>query len=167
MFEGRIYREREETFYGPDLTPKTGRLRKHTRRVLEPIDLQLHINPASIGLGLLGLGAGLFGLGLAGWWAGLGLEVRSDIDQADLEQQLAAKRQGLANLEEDLADREANNQCISEEIVGGIFLRFDACADLRAIIKDFKAEIMKLEMRLKVPVRLVTRDRFQGIGSLL
>ena len=62
VFRGVIHRKREEVFYGPDLTP-TGRLRKHTREVLEPVDVEFHVNPLGIGLGAAALAAaGLIGI---------------------------------------------------------------------------------------------------------
>lgn len=69
VFRGQVFREREETVYGPDLTPKTKVPRKHTRRVLEPVDVELHVNALSVGiLGAVGVAAGI-----AAWilWDGL------------------------------------------------------------------------------------------------
>ena len=63
VFRGKIHRRREQVFYGPDLTPKTGRLRKHTQEVLEPIDVEFHVSPLGIGLGAAALAvAGLAGI---------------------------------------------------------------------------------------------------------
>ena len=69
VFRGQVFREREEVVYGPDLTPKTKVPRKHTRKVLEPVDVELHVNALSVGiLGAVGVAAGI-----AGWvlWEGL------------------------------------------------------------------------------------------------
>ena len=69
VFRGQVFREREETVYGPDLTPKTKQPRKHTRKVLEPVDVELHVN--ALGVGILGIGA--IAAGIAGWllWDGI------------------------------------------------------------------------------------------------
>ncbi|MCJ2531778.1 MAG: hypothetical protein LN413_05685, partial [Candidatus Thermoplasmatota archaeon] len=69
VFRGQVFREREETVYGPDLTPKTKVPRKHTRIVLEPVDVELHVN--ALGVGILGVGA--IAAGIAGWllWDGV------------------------------------------------------------------------------------------------
>ena len=73
VIKGKIYRPREIVTYGPDLTPKTGRPRKHTVEVFEPVELEVHVNPVGIGLGMAAVAAaGLLGI-IA--WNGLVLGV--------------------------------------------------------------------------------------------
>lgn len=69
VFRGTVYREREEVVYGPDLTPKTKVPRKHARKILEPVDVELHVNALSVGI----LGTVAVAAGVAGWvlWEGL------------------------------------------------------------------------------------------------
>ena len=79
VFRGKVHRKREQVFYGPDLTP-TGRPRKHTQELLEPVDVELHVNPVTVGLGALTLGVGLAGLALAAWWSGIGVRLDSEVE---------------------------------------------------------------------------------------
>lgn len=73
VFRGVVHRKREEVFYGPDRTPKTRALRKHTREVLEPVDVELHVNPLTL---LVGTGAALVGaVGATIAWHGLKLGI--------------------------------------------------------------------------------------------
>lgn len=78
VFRGKVHRKREVVFYGPDTTPKTGALRKHTQEILEPIDVELHINPVTIGLA--GVGAGV--VGLVGYVAWHGLSIPAPLGGA-------------------------------------------------------------------------------------
>ena len=70
VFRGKVHRAREHVFYGPDLTP-TGRLRKHTQEILEPVEVEAHVNLLSLGVGAVAVGA----VGLAAYlaWEGLTL----------------------------------------------------------------------------------------------
>jgi len=95
IFRGKVFREREEVVYGPDLTPKTKALRKHTRKVLEPVDLEVHVN--ALGVGIVGVGA--IAAGIAGWllWdgiAGPGFQIFRGAKTSPFWQEQAARLQG-------------------------------------------------------------------------
>ncbi len=142
VIEGKVFRE----------------VKKGRKKVLVPVNVRVSINPLTA---LLGLGAGLLG-GAVGLWAlGLGVEVLGRDEREQLEMELASKEGTLARLEEDLARREADNDCIFEEVIAGQTLRTDLCTEEREAIADFKAQIMKLKARLRVPLRVVNRDRFK------
>ena len=167
VFRGQIHREREEVFYGPDLTP-TGRLRKHTRKVLEPVDVELHVNPASIGLGLLAVGAAAVGISLAAWWAGLGVEIDPEIQDT-----IEANKATIRGLEGQLANLEGSIQtCIAQCNFLYAEARFrerraDCIAACQAGMPDVetqKAEIARLKgenrLLLRQLLKLETRPRF-------
>ncbi len=142
VIEGNVFRE----------------VKKGRKKVLVPVNVRVSINPLTA---LIGLGAGLLG-GAVGLWAlGLGVEVLGADERQQLEMELASKEGTLANLEEDLARRDAANECIFEEVVAMQTIRMDLCEEDRKAIADFKAQIMKLKARLRVPVRIVNRDRFK------
>ncbi len=147
VIEGKVFREVQE-----------GRKKR-----LEPVNVRVSINPLTAAIGF---GVGLLG-GAVGLWAlGLGVDVLADDERQQLEMQIAANEQGIKNLQDSLAAKEAANACIFEEIVGGVFLRTDACADLRASIKVLEVEGARLKARLRVPFRIVQRPRFTGFPSL-
>ncbi|MEE9181005.1 MAG: hypothetical protein V3U33_00335 [candidate division NC10 bacterium] len=146
VIEGKVFREVKE-----------GRKKR-----LEPVNVRVSINPLTAAVGL---GAGLLG-GAVGLWAlGLGVDILAPDERQQLEMQIAANEQGIKNLQDSLAAKEAADACIFEEIVGGIFIRTDACADLRASIKVLEVEGNRLRARLRIPFRIVQRPRFTGFPS--
>ncbi len=149
VIEGKVFRE----------------VKKGRKKVLVPVNVRVSINPLTA---LIGLGAGLLG-GAVGLWAlGLGVEILSGDEREQLEMELASKEGTLANREGDLARREANNECIFEEVIAMQTIRMDLCEEDRKAIADFKDQIMKLKARLRVPLRIVNRDRFRiSIPGLL
>ncbi len=80
VIRGKVYRERKEVVLGPDRTP-TGRLRRRTVKIHEPVDLEIHLNPASLGIGAAALAAGAIGVGVAAWLLGVGVETSPTTEQ--------------------------------------------------------------------------------------
>lgn len=142
VIRGRIYREREEVFYGPDLTP-TGRPRKHTAKVLEPVEVELHVNPITLAAAGAAVGVGLLGLLAAGWVAGVGVTVdETTRNRVDLVTKFIAA--GEADLRE-LPSGDPNRANIESEVA------------------KLKAERRKLRMNL---VRLEVRPRWAPFANL-
>lgn len=110
VIRGKVYRERTFIAYGPDLTPKTGKPVKHTFTKLEPVEVELHVNPLNIGLGLLAVGAAAVGLSLAAWWAGIGVKLDSTIQG-----KIDANKATIRGLEGQLGNLEGTKaECIAQ-----------------------------------------------------
>ena len=137
VIKGKIYREREIVTYGPDLTP-TGRLRKHTAKVQEPVEIEAHINPVTLAVAGTAVGVGVLGILAAGWVAGIGVTV----------DEVTRNRIDLVNLlvaagEEDLQELASDDP---------------ARANVQIEVDKLKAERRSLRFRL---LRIEVRPRFQ------
>ena len=142
VIKGKIYREREIVTYGPDLTPK-GRPRKHTAKVLEPVEIEAHINPVSLAVAGAAVGVGALGILAAGWVAGVGVTV----------DQVTRDRIDLVNLliaagEEDLRELAPDDP---------------ARANVKIEVDKLKAERRSLRFRL---LRIEVRPRFQPFTGI-
>ena len=89
VIRGQVFRTIRRRVPTGELTP-TGRPQMVTQEVLIPVDVEAHVNPLSIGLGLAGLGVGLGALALGAWWAGIGVRVFTDKDREKIEAEIRA-----------------------------------------------------------------------------
>lgn len=111
-------------------------------KFLEPVEVEAHVNPISLGLGALAVGAAVVGISVAAWLAGIGVEhdpvIAERIDER--KRKLADLRIGLAKLEALPPD-----PAIQEEI-----------ANFKAKIEEILLEIRELRKQL---LRLAERPR--------
>lgn len=160
VIRGRLYRERTIETHGPDRTPK-GKLRKHTITIEEPVDYEFHVNPVTIGLGALTVGAGLVGLALAAWWAGVGVKLDPRAQNSiDGLKSTIRDREALIRLRE--AHLISDHGSLAAVPPDHPFLV--EIANAKALIKEARKEIRKERRNL---FRLDLRGRFSPDFSLL
>ncbi len=168
VIKGQVFRAIKRRVPTGELTP-TGRPQMVTQEVLVPIEVEAHVNPLSIGLGLAGLGIGLGALALGAWWAGIGVKLNPEVqDQIRLNLKTIVVLEGwIADLEGTLAEctarceflyaeerfREQRLACIAACEAG---VTPEKVIEWRAEIKRLKGENSRL--RLKI-LQLTERDR--------
>ena len=186
VIRGQVFRAIRRQVPTGELTP-TGRPAMVTQEVLVPVDVEAHVNPLSIGLGLAGLGIGLGALALGAWWAGIGVGLLSDQDKTAIEKDLLAweaiiraneaRIQVLLQLRHGPPDPGFDLAACEEACYAGgktadaIIRCLDACrakaggfhleeiAELQAENQKFLGMIKTARLKLKVPLRLEKRDR--------
>ena len=132
---------------------------------LEPVDLEVHVNPVTL---VIGGALGILGAAAASYVLGIEPYLLSQEQKDELQHQLDMLLAQRASIQAQLDERVRTGTCVvSGEKVGPggpVGPSYDICAEYRQMLADIAADMKSLERQLALPFGIRERPRNPWVG---